>query len=130
MRALHLLLLLPAFMLTGCYTSTLAPGAKGQVIDSATGAPLPNAHITRLPFERSIGQQVPAATISSDRHGSFDLPPVSSTQIAFMYLSNPHAMTGTFLVSADGYTTNRLEGVATSRSRWRARLGSVTLERL
>lgn len=126
-----LLLLLPAVILTGCHTSYLAPGAKGKVVDATTGASLPNAMVTRLPFQQVYPMpQVPATTVSVDRHGSFDLPPRFSTEIAFMYRPNPDSMTGTYLVYAEGYATNQIQGISTSRSRWRARLEIVPLERL
>ena len=69
-------------------------------------------------------------TTLSGKNGSFDLPPVLQTEIAFMYLRNPDKIPGTFVVSAEGYATNELHGFATSRDRWRVRLGKVPLKKL
>ena len=72
---------------------------------------------------------LPTTTVSSDKSGRFDLAPATHTQIAFMYLHNPESISGSFTVSADGYATNELHGVATSRSLWRVDLGRVVLSR-
>lgn len=123
-------------LLTGCYTSTLAPGAIGRVLDSDTGSPVGGARVTRVSVPRWPGHmgtpsdELPVTTVESDRHGAFNLPPDTHTQIAFMYLPNPRSMPGSFSVSADGYATNEFHGVATSRTFWRVDLGRVLLRRL
>jgi hypothetical protein len=130
-------LLLPlALLLTGCHTYTQAPGAVGRVVDAETGAPVRGAYITR-PFiargsEGRIGipaEGLPATTVSSDASGRFNLAPATHTQIAFMHLSNPETVSSSFEISATGYTTNVLHGVATSRGLWRADLGKVLLRK-
>lgn len=108
-------------LLGGCYTVTETPGAVGRVIDADTGIPVRGAHITP--------QGLPAAGVISGRGGEFNLRPATHTQIAFMYLHNPEFMTGSFLVIAPGYATNKLQGDATSHSLWRVDLGKVALNR-
>jgi hypothetical protein len=119
--------------LTGCYTFTEAPGAVGRVVDADTGRPVRGAHITRLPVEgfpiHFPPEGLPATAVISDSRGHFNLPPATHAQIAIMYLHNPKSMTGSFFVAADGYETNTLNGLATSRSFWRADLGKVELKR-
>jgi hypothetical protein len=134
MRFLLFLSLLP--FLTGCYTNIQAPGAAGKVVDADTGAAVRSARVTRHPITgRFVGgafvpsEGIPATTILSDKSGHFDLAPTTHTQIAFMYLHNPKSISGSFLVSADGYGTNELHGIATSRSLWRVDLGRVLLKR-
>ena len=132
------MLLLLATCATGCYTNVRAPGATGRVIDATTGLPVRGARITRptVPEGFSWSQRVyvppgglPAVTISSDKRGDFDLSPALHTQIAFLYRVNPYSITGSFFVSADGYATNELHGVATSRTSWRAELGQILLRK-
>ena len=130
-----------ALCLSGCYTCVRAPGAIGKVLDADTGAPVQGAHITRpyIAGPRWIdGLQgrmevppdgLPAETVSSDKSGRFDFPPVTHTQIAFMYHPNPKSISESFVISADGYATNQLQGVATSRSRWRVDLGRISLKK-
>lgn len=128
-------LLLVPLLVTGCYTTVREPGAAGRVVDATTGAPLPHALITRTytpDAEFRVRPQVTPdelkpATVLSDGRGHFDLPPETHTQIAFMYLPNPKKVVGAFLVSADGYATNRVEGHATSRTLWRVQFGRVPL---
>lgn len=129
--------LLSVFLLTGCYTYTHAPGAIGKVVDAETGAPIRDARITR-PFVAGGGvegrMRIPseglsAATVSSDKNGRFNLPPATHTQIAFMHLKNPKRISRSFIVTADGYATNQLHGVATSRTLWRVELERVLLSR-
>jgi hypothetical protein len=133
----RLLFLLPlVLVLTGCYTYTQAPGAVGKVMDADTGAPVPGARITR-PFiagglRGRMGvpaEGLPAVTISTGKSGRFDLAPARHTQIAFMYLHNPASISGSFVISADGYATNELHGVATWHSLWRVDLGRVVLSK-
>jgi hypothetical protein len=133
---LTLPLLVTALFLTGCYTYTQAPGATGKVIDAAMGQPICAAEVTRPRVAGSIGgrpgvpsEALPAATVTTDRNGRFNLPPAMQTQIAFMYLHNPPSISGMFLVTAPGYGTNEVEGVATSRGFWRADLGLVALKK-
>jgi hypothetical protein len=136
MRLTTLLLVLTCFT-TGCHTRTVAPGAVGKVVDAETGNLVRGARITRSPIPGTFGvrpglppEGIPAVTTLSDRNGSFDLPPVLETQIAFMYLRNPAQIAGTFIVSADGYATNELHGFATPSDRWRVHFGRVPLKKL
>ena len=125
--------LLPlAFLVTGCYTYTQAPGAVGKVVDADTGAPVRAARITRPFIARGLGvpsEGLPSVTVLSDKSGRFDLAPATHTQIAFMYLHNPESLPGSFVISADGYITNELHGGATSRRLWRVDLGRVLLKK-
>jgi hypothetical protein len=132
------MLLLLATCVTGCYTNVRAPGVTGRVIDTTTGLPVKGACITRpaVPGGYSFSQQVylppgglPAVTILSDKHGNFDLSPALHTQFAFMYHPNPYSINGAFLISAEGYATNELHGVATSRTSWRVEVGKVLLSK-
>jgi hypothetical protein len=72
---------------------------------------------------------LPATTVFSDKSGHFDLAPVTDTKIDFLQLHNPASITGSFRISADGYGTNELQGVATSYTRWRVDLGRVWLKK-
>jgi len=121
MHRLTTVSLLLMFVATGCYTHYRAPGAVGKVVDAQSGAPVRGVRITR--------PGLPAATVPTDKAGAFDLSPDSRTQIRFMYLRNPESLTGSFLVSADGYATNELHGMATSRTFWRVQLGKIALQR-
>lgn len=134
-RILPFLLPLVLF-LNGCYTYTQAPGAVGIVVDADTGAPVRGARITRPFIAGGLGGRIgvpaeglPAVSISTGKSGRFDLPPATHTQIAIMYLHNPASISSSFVISADGYATNELRGVATSRSLWRVDLGRVVLSR-
>src|SRR6476646_4028400 len=98
MRVTTLLLLLTCFT-TGCYTCVLAPGAVGKVIDADEGTPVRGARISRPRILGTLGvrpgvppEGIPAENTLSDRIGSFDLPPLLKTEIAFMYLRNPDQM--------------------------------------
>src|SRR5439155_8730047 len=131
------MLLLVSCFTTGCYTCVLAPGAVGKVVDADTGTPVRVARVTRPDIRRGVEARiivppegVPIATTLTGKNGSFDLPPVLKTVIAFMYLRNPDKMAGSFAVSADRYATNELHGFASSRTRWRVRLGEVPLKKL
>ena len=42
-----------------------------------------------------------------------------------MRVRNPESLPGSFFVSADGYATNELHGMATSHTFWRAQLGKI-----
>ncbi len=135
-RLLGILVLLAGVLLTGCYTYTQAPGAVGKVVDADTGAPVRGAKVSRPFISGGLGATpgadpdgLPPATVTTDRGGQFDLPPVVHTQIAFMYLHNPPSMSGSFAVTAPGYATNLVEGTADSRSLWRAKLGTVLLKK-
>jgi hypothetical protein len=129
--------LLPLILLlTGCYTNIQAPGALGYVVDAESGAPVKGAHVTRpLIFggsSRSMAvpeEGLPAATVLSDKRGRFDLPPASDTRIAFMYHHNLPSLPGSFVISANGYATIDLQGIAISRTLWRVDLGRVMLRR-
>jgi hypothetical protein len=113
---------------SGCYTSYHAPGAAGRGVDAQTGASVRGARVTRHAMTNFF-DVVPAATVTSDKTGAFDLPPDSRTQFRFMYLRNPESLPGSFSVSADGYATNELHGMGTSRTFWRAELGKILLQR-
>lgn len=115
---------------TGCYTHYRAPGAAGRIVDAQTGAPVRGARVTRLAVSPpAYFEGLPAVSVSTDKTGAFDLPPDSRTQICFMDLRNPETLSGSFTVSADGYTTNELRGTATSHTFWRAELGKILLQR-
>jgi hypothetical protein len=131
-----ILVLLLACLTTGCYTNIYAPGAVGKVVDAETGAPVRGAHITRPQLQGGFvggafvpSEGLPAATVVSDKSGRFDLGPSTRTVIAFMYSHNPKSIAGSFTISADGYTTNELQGVASSHNRWRVHLRSVLLKK-
>lgn len=126
--------LLLACFTTGCYTNIYAPGAIGKVVDAETVAPVRGAHINRAQIQGGFvggvfvpSEGLPAATVLSGRSGHFDLVPATHTDIALMYVHNPKTIAGSFLVSADGYSTNKLQGVATSLTRWRV-LGAGIVE--
>jgi len=130
MRHLTAPSLLLMFFVTGCYTHYRAPGAVGRVVDAETRSPVRGARITRAAVAPpAYFEGFPAVTAVADKTGAFDLPPDSRTQIRFMYLRNPESLSGSFLVSADGYATNELHGTATSRTFWRAQLGKILLQR-
>ena len=115
---------------TGCYTHYRAPGAVGRVVDSETGSPVRGARITRPAIPPpAFFEGLPAVTALTDKSGAFILPPASRTQILFRQLPNPESLSGSFIVSADGYATNELHGIATSRTFWRAELGKILLLR-
>jgi hypothetical protein len=115
---------------TGCYTHYRAPGAVGRVVDARTGVPVRGARITRLAVSLpAYFEGVPASTVTTDKSGTFDLSPDSRTQFRFMYLRNSESLSGSFIVSANGYATNELHCTATSRDFWRAQLGKILLER-
>ncbi len=134
---MRLPILMPlCLLLTGCYTYVQAPGAVGKVVDAATGAPIRGAKITRPFIPGGLGGAVGVSsegleptTVLSDKTGRFSLPPATHTQIALMNLHNPEAARGAFLVSADGYSTNQVEGSARSGTLRRAQLGEVPLRK-
>jgi len=137
---MRLLAVVPLLLcLTGCYTYIQAPGVVGRVVDADTGKPVRNARITRparIPGESIDGKVVivpfggvATTTISSDKNGLFDLPPATHTQVRFMYLHNAESWPCSFLISADGYATNEVRGVATRRTLWRVKLGKVLLNK-
>src|SRR5688572_17503975 len=110
MRHLTTLSLLLMFLATGCHTHYRAPGAVGRVVDAAISPP-------------ACSERLPAATVVSDRTGSFDLPPDSRTQIRFMYSTMQRRFRVRSRFSAAGYATNEVHGTATSQTFWRAQLG-------
>jgi hypothetical protein len=129
MTRLAALLLVLALCVTGCSTHTVA-GARGVIIDAATGAPVPGARITRPSIQGEWGvpaKGLPAGIAASDSRGNFDLPPVRHTLLTFTYRVKEVSAPGVFQVSADGYATNEVRGVATSSTSWRAELGQVSL---
>lgn len=119
------------FLNTGCYTRYYSPGAVGQIVDAQTGAPVRVARVTRpaLPHPVLSSDGVTEKTVKTDPSGKFDLPPASRAQLRFMYLRNPDSISGSFLVTADGYATNSLTGTATARTLWRVKLGKVELQK-
>jgi hypothetical protein len=136
MRRMSLCLLFVPVLATGCYTNVLAPGAKGKVVDAESGRVVQAAQITR-PFTTgglqgdaplAPAEGLPSTTVATDKSGRFDLPPATHTDL-FLRIQNPESITGSFRVTAKGYLTNNLQGVATSRSLWRVELGTVTLQR-
>lgn len=134
---IRLLVVFP-LLLTGCYTNVQAPGAVGMVVDADTGLPVRHARITRPfiarePAPRVINllvpsEGIPATTVSSDKNGHFNLAPETHTVIRFMYLHNPKTVSGSFVISADGYATNELHG-STSHRLWCVDLGKVLLKK-
>src|SRR5262249_34292595 len=129
MRPLTALPLLLIFLTTGCYTYYSAPGAVGKVLDADTGAPVRGARITRLPRWRPFIPDIPGATAVADKAGEFNLSPRSHTDCFLLAATNPPAISGIFVVSADGYATNELRSTASSRTFWRAQLGRILLKR-
>ena len=129
-------LLVLSVFLAGCYTQIRAPGAVGKIVDAESGAPVRGAQITRRDIAGGIGARMgvppeglPTTSVLSDKGGRFDLAPATHTDIAFMISLNPESISGSFVISADGYITNELEGLATSRTRWRVNLRRVLLKR-
>jgi hypothetical protein len=124
-----------AALLTGCHTAIQAPGAVGKVVDADTGTAVQGASITRPAvtglwgFKWIPSERLPAVSVRSDQRGQFDLPPATLTRIAHMYFENPPEISGSFTVSAEGYTTNELRGLATPRTGWRVNLGRVLLKK-
>ena len=130
MRCLTVLPLLLMLLATGCYTHYRAPGAVGVVVDAKTGVPVRRARITRPATAPPASVEgVPAAAAVTDKTGAFNLPPDFRTQIRFMFLRNAESLSGSFIVSADGYATNELHGTGTSRTFWRAQLGKISLQK-
>jgi len=136
MRCLFVWLAPLSCLVTGCYTYTEVPGALGKVVDAHTGSPVPHARISRPLGSHEVPDTIRASTdgrsvvsVTSGKSGRFDLPPALHTQIAFMYLRNPKTMSGAFVITADGYATKEVQGVASSRHFWRADLGDVELSR-
>jgi hypothetical protein len=135
MKIAHLTILLQTLVLSGCYTEIHAPGATGKIVDAESGQPVQGAHITRPFIERGfhggtlIYEELPSATALSAKTGYFNLNPAKEPKIAFMHLRNPESLSGTFVVTADGYATNEVDGIATRRTLWRVDLGTVILRR-
>lgn len=138
MRAIRVVfpVLMALLFVTGCYTCTQAPGATGKVVDAVTHEPVRGAEVTRPSIAGGPGGRpglpadgLPAASVATDRNGRFNLPPATHTQIASMYLHNPPSISGTFLITAPGYGTNEVGGVARSHGLWRADLGDVPLRK-
>jgi hypothetical protein len=132
------ILLLVAACAAGCHTSVYAPGATGRILDAVTYQPVVGARVTRPAIKgwrySSTGtfrppEGVPSSIVVANKRGDFDLPPAVHTQVAFMYLPNPYSITGSFNVTAEGYVTNELSGIATSRTSWRTELGQILLRK-
>ena len=117
----------------GCarYTFVHAPGATGRLIDPVNNVWLSGARITRpaMMSQRDHDLALPSITVHADKNGNFDLPPFRESKWVFIYRRNPYSITSSFLVTADGYTTNELHGVATSRISWRVEFGEVILRK-
>ncbi len=133
----YLVPVMVAFCTGGCvHTNTWAPGANGRVTDSKTDEPIHNASITRVsgefPANPFSGSYQYIGTVTSKPNGAFDLPPVRHTTVLELYSkqSEPDSLSGSFTITATGYVTRRLDGVARPCSRWRADLGKVRLEQL
>lgn len=116
--------------MSGCYTTIYAPGAVGKVVDADTGKPIAGANLTRKASVVSFWKSIPAASVSANKKGSINLPPVSETQFALKNLPNPENLTGSFSISAKGYTTNEIKGITNSGERWRVRLKTIELKKL
>jgi hypothetical protein len=103
-----------------------------MIIDAATGTPVQGARITRPSIRRDWGlptQGLPAETVTSDSHGRFDLPPIRHTLLTVTYHVKEFGVPGSFLVSADGYVTYTVSGIATATNSWRVEAGQVVLKK-
>jgi len=72
---------------------------------------------------------IPITIVLSDSRGEFDLPPDSHTQFGFMHLRNPESLSGSFAVSANGFGTNQMKGVANRQTLWRVNCGQIVLRK-
>jgi hypothetical protein len=130
MKRFSVMLPLLAVLATGCvYRTITAPGVKGRVIDSATGAPVHGARITRPLTTSFDGARVaPAITITSDRNGNFNLRPRFHICIhCYRFVEDEAA--GDFQVTANGYATNNVHGRADKSTHWRVQAGEIFLKR-
>jgi hypothetical protein len=120
-----------ALCVTGCST-TIVPGARGDIFDASTGMPVQDARVTRprVPGGYLIPEGgLPALTVVSDRHGHFDLPPYRHTAFTLVSELKPHAADGSFEIAADGYETRVISGRATSRTSWRIKVEKVLMKK-
>jgi len=120
-----------ALCVTGCST-TIVPGAKGDIFDASTGLPVHDARVTRPahPGGYLIPEGgLPALTVVSDRRGRFDLPPYRHTVFTLVSELNPRGADGWFEIAADGYEARVISGRATSRTSWRIEAGRVLLKK-
>jgi hypothetical protein len=133
---LSTILITLALCATGC-TTHIKAGARGNIFDAATELPVQGARVTR-PYipEAYPGARwdvpaggLPALTVTSDRHGHFDLPPYRRTDFTLVSHLKPHAADGKFEVAADGYEARVISGRATSRTSWRIEAGKVLLKK-
>ena len=125
------MLITVAMCVAGCST-TIVPGARGDLCDATTGLPVQDAKITRprVPGGYLIPKGgLPALTVVSDRHGHFDLPPYHHTVFTLVSELKPHAAHGSFEIAADGYETRVISGRATSRTSWRVATEKVLLKK-
>ena len=136
MTRLATIIALLAVCVSGCTTHIIA-GARGQIVDAATGQPVQGARITRpympeelpgTPWDVPRGG-LPARTVASDRGGHFDLPPYRRSDFTLVSHNMPHAANGHFEITADGYETIMIRGRATSQTSWRIELGEVLLKK-
>jgi len=134
-RLAAILLLLVAGGL-GC-TTHIKAGARGKIIDAATGQPVQGAQIAR-PYmpEAFPGARwdvppggLPALTVASDRHGHFDLPPYRRSDFTLVSHLKPQGADGYFEITADGYETITIRGRATAQTAWRVEAGEVLLKK-
>jgi hypothetical protein len=131
MTRIATLLLMLAICVAGCSTHTVA-GARGTIIDAATGTPVQGARITRPSIRDDWGLQpqgLPAETVTSDSHGRFDLPPVRHRLLTVTYHIKEFGVAGSFIVSADGYVTHAVSGMATATNSWRVEAGEIVLKK-
>jgi hypothetical protein len=136
MTRLSAILLLLVACASGCTTHIIA-GARGKIVDAATGDPVPGAHITR-PYipEAFPGARwhvppggLPARTVTSDRRGRFDLAPYRRSDFTLVSHLKPHGADGHFEITADGYETITIRGRATPQTSWRIEAGEVLLKK-
>jgi len=125
-----------ALCATSC-TTHIKAGARGDVVDAATGLPVQRARVTR-PYipEAYPGARwdvppggLPALTVVSDRHGHFNLPPYRRTDFTLVSHLKPHASDGRFEIAADGYKSKVIFGRATSQTSLQIEAGKVLLEK-
>ena len=130
------LLVAIALCATSC-TTHIKAGARGDVLDAATGLPVQGARVTRHYIPEAFpGARwdvppggLPALTVISDRRGHFDLPAYHRTDFTLVSHLKPHAVDGRFEIAADGYETRVIFGRATSQTSWRIEAGKVLLEK-
>jgi hypothetical protein len=134
MKRIAALLAMIAVCAVGC-TTYVAPGAKGRVVDAATGQPIPNARVTRLfipPTEFPMPGRFPgfpAVTAVSEKSGEFNLAPRYHRCPTTPRLGEVMPMSGEipFIVSAEGYATYEVQGPGDATNSYRVQLGEIRL---